>query len=268
LETITVSGQNYLIMASAGTNSLTVYAIGAGGDLTETDHLIDSIYTRFEDASVLESYTHNGRSFLLAAGSDDGLTLLEVSESGRLSVLGVLADDFDTTLNNITDIDVAVLGNDVHAFVSSGIENGFTQITIDANNIGEIFVGEVSDDVLNGTALNDQLSGMAGSDTLIGAAGDDVLIDGFGRDHLFGGAGADVFEFVEDGTLDLIRDFEVWQDQVDLSQISGVSNMQSLRIMPRSYGSVILAGNEEIRIETADGAMLTAASFSFDDFIF
>jgi Ca2+-binding RTX toxin-like protein len=268
LETIMVSGQNFLVMASAGTNSLTVYAIGVGGTLTEIDHLIDSIGTRFEDASILESFTHSGRSYILAAGSDDGLTLLEISAGGKLSVLGVLADGFDTTLNNITDIEVVIFGDEVHAFVSSGTENGYTQIVIDTNNIGETFLGNTADDVLNGTELDDMLSGMAGSDTLNGAGGDDVLVDGIGRDHLFGGAGADVFQFVEDGTLDLIRDFEIWQDQIDLSQISDVSNMQSLTILPRSYGAVIIAGSEEIRIEAADGAMLNTASFAIDDFIF
>ncbi|MEJ6708910.1 MAG: hypothetical protein QNK92_08955 [Amylibacter sp.] len=43
-------------MASAGTSSLTVYSVSANGALFETDFLIDSLDTLFQDASVLESF--------------------------------------------------------------------------------------------------------------------------------------------------------------------------------------------------------------------
>jgi Ca2+-binding RTX toxin-like protein len=268
LETLSVAGQNYLIMASAGTSSITVYAVGADGSLTETDHLIDGVGTRFEDASVLATFTYEGRSYILAAGSDDGLTLLELSTSGTLSVIGVLADGFDTTLNNITDIEVVTIGTEIHAIISSDTENGFTQIEIDLADTGVNIIGDQSHEVLNGTTLNDTLSGMAGSDKFFAGDGNDLLIDGEGRDHFFGGAGADVFQFVEDNTLDLIRDYEAGIDIIDLSLITGVTDIGNLTIETRSFGAIITVGGEEIRIETSDGTALTASDFTVDDFIF
>lgn len=127
LETVQVAGDTYLLMASSGSNSITVFEVGKGGALTETDHRIDSLNTRFEGANVLESFTYNDRSFVLGAGVDDGITLLEVLPGGILTVVSILADDFDTTLNNVTDIKIVEFGSEVHALVSSGSENGFTQ---------------------------------------------------------------------------------------------------------------------------------------------
>ncbi len=268
LETVTVNGQTYLLMGSAGTNSITVYAIGTGGTLAEVDHVIDGIDTRFDDVGVLESFTYSDRSFVLASGSDDGLTLLEVSARGTLSVLAVLADDFDTTLNNVTDIEVAILGSESHAFVSSGVENGFTQIRIDIDNNGLTIIGNETHEVLNGNSQDDTLFGMGGSDRIYGSNGNDLLVDGAGRDHFFGGAGADIFRFAADITLDLIRDYEIGVDVIDLSLLASVTNLDDLNITSRSFGAVILAGVEELRVTSIDTAPLHAYDFTVDDFIF
>ncbi|MBL4749652.1 MAG: hypothetical protein JKX71_03545, partial [Amylibacter sp.] len=224
--------------------------------------------TRFNDASSLASFSANGRSYILAAGSDDGLTLLEISAGGNLTVLSVLADDFDTTLDNITDIEVVQFGDEIHVFVSSGSENGFTQIQIDTSSIGSIFTGSAADETLNGSALDDVLNGLGGSDTINAGAGDDRITDGTGRDHLYGGVGADIFQFVADGTLDLIRDYQDGLDRIDLSLLTGINGVGDLEIYPRSYGAVIIAAGEEIRIETVDGTGLGLNDFSSLDFIF
>lgn len=268
LETVALAGQNYVLMASAGTDSITVYSVSKRGALTEVDHLLDRLDTRFENASVLESFNYNNRAFILAAGSDDGLTLLELHSGGVLSVVGVLADDFDTTLSNITDIEVVAFGSEIHVFVSSGSENGFTQIEIDLGDIGIGLIGKTAPDTLTGTAGDDILSGMGGRDTLYGGDGDDRLVDGKGKDHLYGGAGADIFQFVEDGKKDIIHDYQTGIDLIDLSQISAASHISSLSIKPRSFGASIFVGDEEIRIETDNGQSLSAADFSVDDFIF
>jgi Ca2+-binding RTX toxin-like protein len=268
LEAIDVAGQSYLVMASAGTDSLTVYAVGALGGLTEVDHMIDTVDTRFQDAGVLDSFVFEGRSFILAAGSDDGLTLLELSDTGQLSFLAVLADDFDTTLNNITDIEVVMFGSEIHAFVSSGTENGFTQIQIDLGTIGITVTGNAGHEILNGSPLDDLIFGEGGSDRIYASDGDDRLVDGTGRDHLYGGAGADVFQFVADNTPDLIRDYEQGLDVIDLSSLAGINSLNDLIIYERSYGAIIIAGAEEFRIETMDGTLLNPLTFSASDFIF
>lgn len=183
-------------------------------------------------------------------------------------MLAVLADDFNTTLNNITDIEVAILGTEIHAFVSSGVENGFTQIKINIDSNGITVIGTAAHDTLNGTAQNDTLVGFDGSDRLYGGNGNDLLVDGTGRDHLFGGAGADIFQFEPDNTLDLIRDYEVGIDKIDLSFLGAAATLEDLNITSRSFGAVIIAGTEEIRITTIDNTQLNAHDFVAGDFIF
>lgn len=70
------------------------------------------------------------------------------------------------------------------------------------------------------------LEGGAGQDTLIGSPGDDILTGNGQRDTLIGRAGADMFVYnlVSDSPLsgsrrDVIQDFEVGTDMIDLSGI-------------------------------------------------
>jgi Ca2+-binding RTX toxin-like protein len=68
------------------------------------------------------------------------------------------------------------------------------------------------------------LFGGSGSDTLRGGDGDDLLMGGFRPDSLNGGPGADTFRYVAatDSTynlLDLIGDFQVGVDKVDVSRV-------------------------------------------------
>ena len=75
-------------------------------------------------------------------------------------------------------------------------------------------------DVFNANLI---LFGGANGDTLIGGAGTDLIVGGGGSDELTGGAGADVFRFDaatdSEGDGDIIHDFEVGLDLIDLSRI-------------------------------------------------
>ena len=75
-------------------------------------------------------------------------------------------------------------------------------------------------DVLNANLI---LFGGANGDVLIGGAGTDLIVGGGGQDELTGGAGADIFRFDvvsdSDGNGDIIHDFEVGIDRIDLSRI-------------------------------------------------
>lgn len=88
----------------------------------------------------------------------------------------------------------------------------------------DLLMGDLGDDVLFGEPGNDHLLGEAGNDTLWGGTGKDILNGGLGADVLLGGYGwADEFAFVSfdevglaPGTRDIIVDFEVGLDKIDL----------------------------------------------------
>ncbi|NET03131.1 MAG: endonuclease [Symploca sp. SIO2B6] len=75
-------------------------------------------------------------------------------------------------------------------------------------------------DKLIGTDDRDRILGLKGNDAIAGGKGDDIIIGGRGRDLLEGGEGSDkfVYESLRDRS-DIITDFEVGKDLIDLSQI-------------------------------------------------
>ena len=89
--------------------------------------------------------------------------------------------------------------------------------------------GTDGNDFLSGDFFNDVLGGFGGNDTISGGGGNDLLIGGIGKDTLTGGLGEDTFVFqnlADSGksasTRDLIIDFVVGEDSIDLSAIDAI----------------------------------------------
>ncbi|SOC06415.1 lactonase family protein [Rhodobacter maris] len=82
LASATIGTTGFLITAAAGSSSLTVMKVGADGSIDVTDHMIDDLHTRFAGASKLEVVSVGDHVFVLAAGSDDGLTLFAPHPGG------------------------------------------------------------------------------------------------------------------------------------------------------------------------------------------
>lgn len=88
----------------------------------------------------------------------------------------------------------------------------------------DFIAGGPGEDTLIGRGGNDLLIGGADHDMLIGGEGNDTLVGGAGWDGLSGGSGNDVFKYnaVSESKLydaDIIYDFEVGKDKIDLSAI-------------------------------------------------
>uniref|UniRef100_UPI00076ACBF7 Ig-like domain-containing protein n=1 Tax=Vibrio coralliirubri TaxID=1516159 RepID=UPI00076ACBF7 len=69
---------------------------------------------------------------------------------------------------------------------------------------------------------DDTITGGLGDDILYGQGGDDTLIGGLGNDILVGGEGGDIFKWVDEplnNYQDVITDFEVGSDRIDLSEL-------------------------------------------------
>lgn len=73
---------------------------------------------------------------------------------------------------------------------------------------------------ITGTTNANRLEGRAGADTLNGGGGDDTLVGGKGDDQLIGGAGADRFILAKGDGHDVIRDFGVGGDVLDLTSFA------------------------------------------------
>lgn len=154
---------------------------------------------------------------------------------------------------------------------------GLHRITVTGSQVADRITGHAdSDDLLAGQGGNDRLRGLAGDDSLRGGAGDDwlaggagvdTLRGGAGDDTLWGGAGADQFAFVPGAGADVIRDFAVGEDRIDLTAFGGLTSFALLAdalvsLRPR-VSQLVLAEDLRLTIHHASEQPLTA-----DDFLF
>lgn len=237
-----VSGQPVLVLAAAGSNSISVIGIGSDGNLSLRDHLTDSLSTRFGAVTVMESIIHDGRTYLVAGGGDDGLTLFTLLDDGRLLVLDALADSTALGLDNVNGLALQMQGDTLHVFATSETEAGLTHAT-----------ATLSHDAVQ--------TGGSGNDTLVAADSGSVLLDGAGDDWLGGGAGADVFVLTADGSPDEIHDFDPHMDRIDLQTWEGLTSVAQLEITSIASGAVLRYGSEELHLHTTQDHSLTLNDF-------
>ncbi len=257
-----LQGQPYMIVASAGSNSLSVLRLEADGSFTPVDHVLDDLNTRFESPILVETATYNGISFVLAAGADDGFSLFRLRADGKLHQLASVADTAGTTLNNISAATIGLNGTALDIFLTSSNEAGMSRYQLDLSSLGSDIVGTSGDDSLTGSQGDDLLLAGDGNDTLNGGAGADILVDGAGNDTLIGGAGADIFTLSPDGQDDSISDFQRGVDALDLSFYPLLHDPNALNYVATSFGARLSFQGETLFINSADGNPLSFAELT------
>lgn len=251
---VNLNGDPFLLVAAAGSSSLSVLSIANNGQLDATDHVVDTQDTRFSGVTHLETFDVSGRIFVLAAGSDDGLSLLELLPGGQLVHHDSIEDTTNASLANVSAFSVQVIEGTAHILVTSAQEGGVTQITLDISGI--IALRSQGSGALNGT-FGDDLLIHTGSGAINGQGGDDVLRDGNGRNQMTGGGGADIFVLTADDQHDSITDFQVGVDQLDLSMWGDFHSDQQLSIRRSDGETTLTYGQETLAIRTTTGAYLT-----------
>ena len=93
-----------------------------------------------------------------------------------------------------------------------------------------IYGGSGNDDI-NGNGDGDWIFGGSGNDTINGTGGSDHIIGGYGADALTGAGDSDIFVFLSTndsrpGSFDTITDFDGNSDFIDLTAITGATNVQ------------------------------------------
>jgi len=147
-------------------------------------------------------------------------------------------------------------------------EGAFDQgITVYGRRWDDTLTGTLEEDFLIGRKGDDILFGAAGDDGLNGGPGDDILVGGSGDDIYFGGQGADTFVITKGEDADIIDDFKVGKDSLDLSDL-GVSWDEF------SSGLVEISnvkGGVALEFQMGNSLMfagLSASDLSQDDMIF
>ena len=114
-----------------------------------------------------------------------------------------------------------------------------------------------------GNDLDNRITGSASSNWLLGGAGNDILNGGAGNDVLFGEAGADTFVFTQGTGGDVVGDFAVGTDRIDLSAY-GLTWQTVLNSMHENGGTTAIdLGNGDFIVLNG----VARASLSQSDFI-
>ena len=261
LATAQVGDETYAILAAAGSASLTVARITGAGAIEVTDHVLDNGYTRFDDVQAVATARYGDLTYVVAGGSDGGISVFVLGPDGRLYEQGSLADSAATAMAHVSAIEVAATASGLDIFVASSSEFGITRLHYDLDGGGNLIVASTGGS-LSGTAGTDFLFGGEGNDALSGGAGGDILVDGAGVDSLTGGAGSDTFVFVADGQADRVTDFDPNADRLDLSQWSMLRDPSDLTVTGIANGFRIIFGDETLDVLSEDWGTTTIQSLA------
>jgi len=261
VETTVLGGQGYMVVASAAETgigaALSVIAISPDGQLRVTDHILDSLATRFGRVTGLSVVEHNGWSYVIAQGGDMGVSLFSLMPGGQLLHLTSFAGSATVDLTSQSSLSALMIGDQLQIIVATHAATGFTQLHVDLSTQGLLLQADAGGAVLNGATGDDMLVGGAGRDTLSGGAGADILRDGAGEDWLIGGAGRDVFVLEPDGLRDVIADFDPAQDKIDLSLVPMLYSTAQIQVSTRPWGAVLTYRGEELELRSASGTALS-----------
>ncbi|MFT3688918.1 calcium-binding protein [Paenirhodobacter sp.] len=260
LDTVTIGGTTFVISgtASGGSGALTVMRMDAGGALSLTDHILDSLATRFGSMTAMDVVTAGDRAFVVAGGGDGGVSVFLLLPTGQLLHLTTIEDTAEMGLEAISAITATQVGDTLRILVASQAAPGVTQLSLSLADMGKVITA--SGGKANGTKGDDVLLGSVAADRLSGGAGDDILVDSKGADTLTGGTGDDLFVLLADGAEDVITDFTYGADRLDLSAVPMLYSAAQLRVTKTDTGAILtFPSGERTRIYSADGKPLTAA---------
>lgn len=133
-------------------------------------------------------------------------------------------------------------------------------------------IGGGGNETLEGTPTRDKLYGEGGADRILGGAGKDKLIGGAGKDFLDGGEGndtlvgdavggsyADIFHFGANSGKDVITDFEVGKDMLEIQKgLNGIKKPEDVLDHAKQKGGDVI-------INLGDGNKITLKNVDLDD---
>ena len=125
--------------------------------------------------------------------------------------------------------------------------------------------GNRGNDFIYGGIGNDRLMGGAGNDDLFGDSGNDRISGDQGNDRLTGGSGNDTFIFVNKFHLDVITDFNPFDDTIQFAK-KAFRTFEAVQAAWHQDGADVLIDSPNgsvLRIENVLLADLTSADFLF-----
>lgn len=267
LQVASVGDATYVLLGAAGSGNISVMELGPDGSLTMRDHVMDTLDTRFGGITSLEVVANANKTYVIAGGADDGVSIFVLLAGGLLVPRAHIEDTVDVGLDNISAISVRAQTNGLDIFVASSSEYGLSQLHYDTGLAGLTMTATLAGGLLIGSAGSDILQGHLGDDLINAGAGNDIIRDGEGSDVMTGGIGADLFILTADDVADTITDFTIGEDKIDLSLWPMLRDISQLSIRIRSDGMEITYGPETLIVQSANGAPIDYRDLTTADLI-
>lgn len=283
----TSSIRNYLALATNNLNPATVITsstmemtTGNGSELRLSGNFSSPDQSEWEVFSV--SLSQDGIN--LVAISDIALAFSDFQELSPRDLVRELLDGNDRiTSGSVGDLSINLRGGDDHVELGGGndrILGGSGNDTVLGRDGNDELVGGIGFDHLEGGNGSDHLDGGNGADYLTGGRGHDTVRGGNGEDSLFGaggrdhlsggkgddtltgGNGADTFVFRRNDGSDVITDFEVGRDHIEI--VTGASGMSGVDFSQAGDDVLVYFGNVTLTVENTTVDLMNSA----DNFLF
>ncbi|MGG5820471.1 calcium-binding protein [Falsiroseomonas sp. HW251] len=267
--TISMGGGNDVALGGAGAESMDG---GAGNDDLEGDGGNDVIVGG-AGADTIDGGMGNdtlwGEDGDDAIDAGDGHDLVYGDAGADFLTGGAGIDTLSYVLSNVAVKVNLATGEASGGFAQGDEFTGFERLV--GSGFADTLTGSAKSDTIEGGDGADIVKGGAGGDLIRGGAGSDTIEGGAGRDVLFGGDGADLFRYralgdskVDPTARDVIRDFQVGVDKIDLALIDAstkaIGNQAFTWIDQADFSKA--AG--QLHYRTADGNTLVEGDVNGD----
>lgn len=243
---IEVSGKSFALVSATATSSITVFEITLDGGLRVTDQINDSATTRFANLAEAEVLEMDGRIFVALAGTDGGVTVMQMLEDGTLHAHATYANTGFDLFGQISDLEMFATGTTLNILTSGSGSSDLHHFSLDTTQLGDVVLS-------NGTGIAQ------------GGALNDILIAQDSTTQLTGGQGADTFVFDSGADTVVIQDYAHGVDTIDLSYWPRVFDINALGITELSDGIRFEHAGRVLTIRTDDGQPLEIEDFSHAD---
>ena len=272
-----------LISGSAGNDTLLggsgddILIGGAGLDTFKAGSGNDTITVNNSDI-LTNTYVDGGEGYDKLVIKGDNTVNINLDELNIESV--TLGGGVSTVTGNSNEIDYLIIGgsatNTITTAGGKDIVYGGASIDIISSKAGgDYIVAGDGDDTINTGADNDIIYGGAGNDTINAGSGKDTIYLEGDLDVISGGSEADVFKVSyqdqeeKSGLTNLIKDFELGVDTLDLSNVKSIRSMDDITISTtyqngKTYAKIEVGHNKNaIYLEGVSSSSLTKDNFKF-----
>ncbi len=248
---------------------------GAGLDTFKAGSGNDTITVNNDDI-LTSTYVDGGAGYDKLVIKGDSTVNINLDELNIESV--TLGGGTSTVTGNSNEIDYLIIGgsatNTITTAGGKDIIYGGESIDIINSGAGDDYiVAGDGDDIINAEAGDDIIYGGAGNDTINAGSGKDTIYLEGDLDIISGGSDADVFKLsyqdqvAKSGLTNLIKDFELGVDILDLSNVKSIRSMDDISISTtyqngKTYAKIDVGHNKNaIYLEGINANSLTKDNF-------